>query len=72
MKTNEGTADRIIRVIGGLGIVSLLALGPVPGWGLIGVIGLVPLVTGIVGFCPGYALLGIDTRGQTPREARGG
>ena len=62
MQRNEGFVDRTVRVIAGLGTLSLLAVGPVPGWGLIGLAGLLPLVTGIVGFCPTYTLLGIDTR----------
>jgi hypothetical protein len=69
MKTNEGFADRVVRVIVGLGILSLLAVGPVPGWGLAGLIGLIPLTTGLIGFCPTYTLLGIDTRGHQARKA---
>lgn len=61
MKANEGLADRVIRVTLGVGILSLLAVGSVPGWGLVGLVGLIPLVTGLVGFCPTYTLLGIDT-----------
>ncbi len=71
MKTNEGLADRVIRLIGGTAILSLLAVGPVPGWGLIGLIGLVPVVTGLVGYCPTYTLLGIDTRGFFRRQTEG-
>ena len=61
MKTNEGAIDRIIRVVVGLAVLSVLAIGPVPGWGLVGLAGLMPLVTGLTGFCPTYTLLGIDT-----------
>lgn len=71
MKTNEGLADRVIRVILGLALLSLLAIGPVPGWGLAGLIGLMPLVTGIVGYCPGYTRFGIDTRGHARCETEG-
>jgi len=72
MKTNEGLADRAIRVTVGLAILSLLAVGPVPGWGLFGFIGAVPLVTGFTGFCPTYTLSGIDTRpGTIRRKAEG-
>lgn len=69
MKTNEGTVDRVIRVILGVGLLSLLAIGPVPGWGLIGVIGLLPMATGLLGFCPTYTLFGIDTRERRLRKA---
>jgi hypothetical protein len=55
---NEGTLDRTIRVIAGLSILSLTLVGPRSLWGLVG---LVPLATGILGFCPLYALLGIRT-----------
>ncbi len=57
---NEGLVDRIIRVIVGLGILSMLFLlhGPAHWFGLIG---LVPLITGLVGICPMYALLGVRT-----------
>jgi hypothetical protein len=69
MRVNEGFADRVIRVVVGLGLLSLLAVGPVPGWGLAGLVGLLPLVTGVVGYCPAYTLLGIDTLGRQPRHA---
>jgi hypothetical protein len=69
MRTNEGLLDRAIRVVVGAGLLSLLAIGPVPGWGLAGLVGLLPLVTGLTGFCLTYALLGIDTRQGTIRRA---
>jgi hypothetical protein len=56
--TNEGTADRIIRVVIGLGLLSLVFLGPKTPWGWIGV---VPLATGILGFCPLYRIVGLNT-----------
>jgi hypothetical protein len=55
---NEGNVDRIIRVIVGLGLLSLVVVGPQTLWGLVG---LVPLLTGIFGFCPAYKLLGLNT-----------
>jgi hypothetical protein len=55
---NEGTVDRAIRVTAGLGLLSLTILGPQT---LLGLFGLVPLVTGVVGSCPLYRLLGIST-----------
>jgi hypothetical protein len=60
MKVNEGTADRVIRVLVGLAILSALVL--IEGqarW--LGLIGLVPLITGLVGYCPVYGLLGFNT-----------
>ncbi len=56
--TNEGTVDRAIRIVVGLGLLSLAVLGPKTMWGLVGI---VPLLTGVVGFCPAYRLLGIST-----------
>ena len=58
MKLNAGGLDRILRVVGGLALIGLAATGTVGAWGYIGV---VPLLTGAVGFCPVYPLLGINT-----------
>ena len=58
MQRNEGTLDRAVRIIAGLGILSLVFVGPQTPWGWLG---LVPLVTGLVGICPAYGLLGIRT-----------
>jgi hypothetical protein len=56
--TNEGTLDRAIRIALGLVAISLAFIGPRTPLGFIGVI---PLVTGIVGFCPLYRLFGLST-----------
>ncbi len=61
-RTNEGGVDRLIRVAVGLAILSLLVVGPLPGWGLVGLLGMIGLVTGVTGFCPTYTLFGINTR----------
>lgn len=58
MVRNEGTIDRNLRVLSGIAVLSLTVLGPKTLWGLLG---LIPLVTGLVGFCPLYRLLGIST-----------
>ena len=55
---NEHSIDRVIRVILGLVVLSLVFVGPRTVWGLLG---LVPLVTGVVGFCPLYRLVGLST-----------
>jgi hypothetical protein len=60
MKTNEGTLDRSLRVVAGLALIGLAATGTVGAWGFLGV---VPLITGAVGFCPLYTVLGINTCG---------
>jgi hypothetical protein len=55
---NEGNTDRAIRILVGLGLLSIVFFGPQTAWGWIG---LVPLITGIVGGCPAYSILGINT-----------
>ena len=57
---NEGKLDRTLRVIAGAALISLVFIGPQSAWGWVG---LVPLVTGLVGNCPVYSLLGINTCG---------
>ena len=58
MNTNVGGIDRILRIVVGLGLVAWAAVlgGPVWAW-----IGVVPLATGAMGFCPFYPLLGMNT-----------
>ncbi|BAK74882.1 protein of unknown function [Pseudogulbenkiania sp. NH8B] len=58
MKQNIGRIERVVRIAAGLGIVSLALVGPHSPWGWLG---LIPLATGLVGWCPPYALLGINT-----------
>jgi len=58
--TNEGTIDRAVRVVLGAAILSLAFIGPQSAWGYIGI---VPILTGLIGFCPAYKIFGIDTRG---------
>ena len=58
MKPNEGTIDRALRVVAGIALIALAATGTVGVWGYIGI---VPLLTGAVGFCPLYTVLGIRT-----------
>lgn len=58
MKTNAGMVDRVIRVIVGVVLLALVFVGPQTVWGWIGVI---PLVTGLIGFCPLYKIFGLST-----------
>ena len=58
MPINEGTADRALRVILGLVILSLAFVGPRTPWGYLG---LVPLLTGMFGVCPLYTVFGFST-----------
>jgi hypothetical protein len=55
---NVGGVDRLVRVVAGIGILSLVFLGPQTPWGYLGII---PLVTGLFGTCPAYSLFGIRT-----------
>jgi hypothetical protein len=61
MKQNVGNIERVIRVVAGLGILSLAFIGPQSPWAYLGI---VPLLTGLVGWCPPYALLGFSTCGK--------
>lgn len=63
MTRNEGTIDRAVRIIAGLVLLSLVFIGPQTPWGWIG---LVPLATGLVGFCPLYRVFGINTCSLRP------
>lgn len=63
MIQNEGMIDRVVRVIAGLALLSLVVVGPRT-W--IGLVGIVPLVTGFMGYCPLYRVLGIRTCRTTP------
>lgn len=58
MKTNVGNIERGIRILAGLALIALAATGTVGWWGWLGAI---PLATGLVGWCPPYALLGMST-----------
>lgn len=58
MTKNMGSADRVIRAVIGLVLLSLVFVGPQTPWGWIGVI---PLVTAAIGLCPLYSIVGIRT-----------
>lgn len=62
MIKNEHNVERGFRVLLGLVLLSLVFVGPHTMWGLIGI---VPLLTGLTGFCPLYSLLGINTSPRT-------
>jgi hypothetical protein len=62
--TNEGNLDRGVRVAIGLVLLTLVFVGPKSMWGLLG---LVPLLTGAVGSCPLYRVLGVSTCTARPR-----
>ena len=58
MTQNIGNIERVIRIMGGLVLIALAATSTVGVWGWLG---LVPLATGLTGWCPPYSLLGINT-----------
>lgn len=58
MKTNVGGIDRVLRIVLGLALIGLTLAGVIGAWGWIG---LVPLATAAMGFCPLYPMLGINT-----------
>jgi hypothetical protein len=65
MIANEGTFDRVARVVLGIALLALLFIGPKTLWGLVG---LVPLLTGVFGFCPLYKVFGFATCPAVPRH----
>ncbi len=60
---NESPVDRIVRVVVGI-LLMILGFGVISGiWGVVlGVVGLIPLLTGAVGFCPLYTIIGMSTK----------
>lgn len=58
MKANVGGVDRVIRIVVGLVLIAWALLGGGPMWAWIGV---VPLATALINFCPAYALFGMST-----------
>lgn len=58
MKSNVGGFDKILRIIAGAGLIGATAAGLLPVWGYIGI---VPLITGLMGWCPIYPILGLST-----------
>lgn len=62
---NVGTCDAILRIVGGLIILSTTTfayIGPESNWAYLGLIGIIPMFTGLVGVCLPYRLLGINTK----------
>jgi len=55
---NEHPIERVLRVLLGLGVLSLTIMGPKTAWGFLGI---VPLATGLLGSCPIYTLFGFST-----------
>jgi hypothetical protein len=58
MFKNVGGVDRTVRIVAGLGILSLAFIGPQTAWGYLG---LMPLASGLIGWCPAYMPFGVKT-----------
>jgi hypothetical protein len=65
MKANIGGVDRTLRVVLGLALIGMAATGTVGWWGWLGV---VPLATAAIGWCPPYAVLGFSTCHTAPAK----
>lgn len=60
MTGNVGKTDKVLRIVAGIVLLALFfILDSSARW--LGLIGLVPLVTGLVGWCPAYAMIGVNT-----------
>lgn len=66
MKTNMGGIDRGLRIVVGIVLIALALVGTIGAWGWIG---LVPLATGLIGYCPVYAPFGFNTCGKGGQSA---
>lgn len=66
MQRNMGSTDRLIRAVVGIVLLSLVFVGPQTAWGYLG---LIPLATALVGYCPLYQLLRITTKRPAPGTA---
>ncbi len=58
---NVGGIDRVIRIVAGLVLIALVFFGPQTPWGWLG---LIPLATGLISWCPAYTLIGLNTKGK--------
>ncbi len=68
MKSNVGATDRTLRIVAGVILLGLFFLVSAP-WHWLGLIGVVPLATGLVRWCPAYAIFGVDTCNSTGQGA---
>lgn len=58
MKANVGTIDKVLRLVAGAALISIVFVGPQTPWGWLGI---VPIATALVGWCPAYSIFGINS-----------
>ncbi len=61
MEKNEGNMDRVIRIVAGLALIAYALFMPTAPLAMFAWIGVIPLVTGLIGWCPLYRIFGIST-----------
>ena len=63
MSTNVGTIDRVVRIVVGVLLIAFAipVVFPSTGWNWIGWIGVVPIITAVVGYCPAYSVFGLSS-----------
>lgn len=62
MKVNVGSIDRVLRIVIGIALIAATVAGQIGLWGWIGI---VPLLTAFVGYCPAYQVFGLSTCKRT-------
>ncbi|HSH83574.1 MAG TPA: DUF2892 domain-containing protein [Guyparkeria sp.] len=68
MEANIGMIDKWLRIVVGVVLIALALFGVIGWWGYIGII---PLATGVINFCPVYRLIGLDTLGANKDRSDG-
>jgi ABC-type uncharacterized transport system permease subunit len=70
MTKNVGGIDKVLRIVVGIALIAFAATGiPATGYNWLGWIGIVPLATAFMGFCPAYAILGLNTCPLSERKS---
>lgn len=65
MERNVGSVDKILRIVVGVGLIALVFVGPKTPWGWIGI---VPLLTAAMSWCPLYTVIGVRTCAAPPKQ----
>ena len=68
MAKNVGSIDRVLRIVAGIALLAFAIVGPETGYNMFGYIGVVPLLTALMGWCPAYALFGMKTCSSTKAD----